>query len=94
MSVGTSKGSTISHMAAVHLGHYLSGDLQKEEEEEEEVICLLGKSAREFLCPDVRMGRMVCLITLTWKQQQISAAQISVDRTKECFASKLHVPVL
>jgi ribosomal protein L16/L10AE len=32
--VGTSKGSTISHMAAVHPGHYLLGALQKEEEEE------------------------------------------------------------
>ena len=32
--VGTSKGSTISHMAAVHPGHYLPGALQKEEEEE------------------------------------------------------------
>ena len=27
--VGTSKGSTISHMAAVHPGHYLPGALQK-----------------------------------------------------------------
>ena len=29
------KGSTISHMAAVHPGHQLPGVLQKEEEEEE-----------------------------------------------------------
>jgi hypothetical protein len=30
--VVTSKGSTISHMAAVHPGHSLPGALQKEEE--------------------------------------------------------------
>ena len=33
VKVGKSKGSTISHMTAVHPGHWLSGALQKEEEE-------------------------------------------------------------
>ena len=36
--VGTSKGSTISHMAAVHPGHYLPGALQKEEDETPQVV--------------------------------------------------------
>jgi hypothetical protein len=34
--VGTSKDSTIRHMAAVHPGLYLPGALEEEEKEEEE----------------------------------------------------------
>jgi len=35
------KDSTISHMAAVHPGHYLPGALKKEEERRKEHISIL-----------------------------------------------------
>ena len=39
VKVGTSKGSKISHMAAVHQGHYLPGALQEKKRRRNTSFC-------------------------------------------------------